>query len=111
MLLDTTEAQAQGWRSSSRGINRGYSNYGPSARVYGYPTNRANVYSNRAYVRPAYGPNATYSLGYGNYYPSYGYPSGYNYGSNYRNYGYRPTGSVNLSIGNGRFSMYNGFGY
>ncbi len=103
LLLDTNEAQAQGWRN----YNRGFSNRGLSARLYSYPSYGSSVYSNRSYGNRYYSPYNNYSSRYGNY-SGYGYPSGYSYGSNY---GYRPLGGISFSFGNGGLSNYRGFGY
>lgn len=111
VFLGNAEAKSQGWGHSPRGANRGYNNYGPSYRSYSYPTYRTNLYANGSYPLQTYDSNPRYTWVYGNDYPRYGYSTYYYNQSPYTNYSNRSSNGVYLNLGNGQFSMYNGFGY
>lgn len=110
LLLQTTEAQAQGRRQ----YRQNYGDVGLATQYYGYPSSRIVVRSNGFYGSRAYYPSASYLTGYRSYnaygYPNqipysrgYGYRSGNSYRSGYGGYGYRSQSGLSIGIGVGGF--------
>ena len=129
LFLETSEAQAQGYRSYDGGMqNRGISTrvYSPTMnRGYAYPNSSRNYrsYTPNCYSSNYYSPNyytpsyQTYSsygypntFRYGNgvsFNQGYQYPSSYRYGNYYGNYsGYRQSYPTRFRVGNTGFGYY-----